>query len=171
MNNHINLEKFYETKKMFLFDLDDTLVTLDNNSKISTKEYKENLIIFLKKLKNSGKILGIVSWNKDPCRYMERYMPDIFPLFEKENILGPIKIKDLDELHNPKYKNKSYTIYHDTIVVYKSKCEMIKGLTDKYHLSFDDIIYFDDNQFHIKLCMEQSITSILVDPKIGIQFK
>lgn len=163
--------EFYETKKMFLFDLDDTIVTLDNNSKISTKEYKENLINFLKKLKNSGKILGIVSWNKDPFKRVVSDIPDVIPFFEKENILGPIKIKSLDELHNHKYKNKSYTIYRDTIVVYDSKPEMIKGLTDKYLLSFDDIIYFDDNQVHIQSCIEQGITSILVDPKIGIQFK
>lgn len=155
-----------ETKKMILFDLDDTLITLDNDSKISTKEYKENLINFLRKLKNSGKILGIVSWNKDPFKRMELDIPDIIPFFEKENILGPTKIKD-DELY--KYKN-TYTIFHDCIVMYVNKYEMIKCLTDKYNLSFEDVVYFDDNQVHINKCMEQGIKSILVDPKLGINF-
>lgn len=167
--NYTNKEikTFYKNKKLFVFDLDDTLY---NNFCISgdivlTSEYKENLYNFIKNLKNSGKILAIASHNAKPKETFKTMK--VCKFFDEDLILGPKHIYE-NEKHLYDAKKLKFSYFAD-YTYYPRKSEMIKELMEKFNVNTEEVIFFDDDPGHIyDVDKNLNVTSIHVKRGEGI---
>jgi HAD superfamily phosphatase (TIGR01681 family) len=138
--------------KIFVFDLDDTLV-LHKAEKPYALEYKSRMIKFLVSLKKQGKFIYIVSHNREPDEVL--YYNNI-PLYLFDDILGETKLLS-------KHVNK--------IEEYTSKKDMVIKILNRHKdLAKDDLVFFDDHKYNIKQVESINVKSILVDKYIGIIF-
>ena len=155
------LNKFYKSKKIFIFDLDDTLILNNYNN----ENYNDKIYKFLIYLKNKGKILAIASHNGAPKFTIKMYNKKILNLFESDDILGAEEVVSKDQITN---LDSDISFTNGDYIYYK-KTEMIKKLIKKYDLKFKDVIFFDNDKGHILDALGENIVSILVDPKDGIK--
>lgn len=154
----------YEDKDLFIFDLDDTLL-LHKVDKFNRKIYEDQLISFLHNLKNSGKILTLVTYNTYPEKFLNKnsihhlfdyiYRPEIVPFNEYQN-------------SNKFYENASIWVIGNTVKICTCKSIIIKEIIENYKCHLKKIIFFDDHKFNVDKVKKLGIDSILVDPFNGI---
>lgn len=156
------LNELYDQKKLFIFDLDETLISMIKYNKYD----REKIVQILKKLKDDDKKIAIASHNSNPVRTLAGY-PGLYELFDKDDILGPIRksnydIKDEYKIYDHYVENR------DSVVFYPAKSEMIKQLANKHCIDLDDVIFFDDDKGYIKQSLDINVTGILLEGKIGL---
>lgn len=147
-----NTDKQLKDYKIFVFDLDNTLYLhhIDQNY---AEKYHKKVVKFLNYLKDSDKLLYIVTHNFNPVKYLKKIY--ILPL------LFDGIIKETKNVH-PSFNN---------ISEYTSKKDMILEILDKHKdLTKDDVIFFDDHTFNIKEVEKLNVKSIYVNQSKGIDF-
>jgi HAD superfamily phosphatase (TIGR01681 family) len=139
MNNK-KIRKNLKMTKLFIFDLDNTLLLwkVTSNYKL---EYEHKLKTFLKKLKKNNYILAIASHNTSPRYYLRKMSIDGY----FDYIIG-------------EYPRSKYCMI----------LEILNNINN--NIKKDDIIFFDDLDSNIEECKKNGIISIKVDPKKGIEF-
>lgn len=156
------LNELYGRKKLFIFDLDETLISMVKYS----KDDREKIVQILKKLKDTGKKIAIASHNSNPARTLSGY-PKLHELFDKDDIIGPLKISKNDIKDEYKIYDH-YVEFRDYVAFYPAKSEMIKQLANKHGIDLDDVIFFDDDKGYIKQSLDINVTGILLEEKIGL---
>jgi HAD superfamily phosphatase (TIGR01681 family) len=166
-NNIIN-------KKVFIFDLDDTLYLHSfNRNKEYLKFYHSNIRKWLYNLKKNGKIIGLITYNTNPRNVLKDLgvNENIFDFIEyPENILR-------EYFDNNRYKYIKYDNFIfrtdgkgvNYVSLIENKKDMIERNISKYNKK--DIIFFDDSQSNILSVRRLGIECILVDPSIGIEIQ
>jgi HAD superfamily phosphatase (TIGR01681 family) len=138
--------------KIFVFDLDDTLVLHKVNRKYSL-DYNRKIRKFLSYLKNQGKYLYIASHNREPDEVLDK---NGISLSYFHDILGETKLLS-------KHVNK--------IEEYTNKKDMIIEILNRHrNLSKDDVVFFDDRVYNIKQVESINVKCILVDKYTGLVF-
>lgn len=147
-----NTDKQLKEYKIFVFDLDNTLVLHKANASIREK-YHKRIKNFLTYLKDNDKLIYIATHNFYPNSLLTSI--DIPPLWFN----GIIKeTKDVNPCLN-------------CIEDYTNKKHMILEILNKHkELSNDDVIFFDDHIHNIKQVENIDVKSIHVDENIGINF-
>jgi hypothetical protein len=153
----------YEFKKIFIFDLDDTLY-LHHADLSFKKEYHRNILTFLKDLKKDNKLICLVTYNVNP----KRLLNDSICLFDY--VYSP-KLLSLSEYlndHNIDIEHYTPWICNDKVTLCKDKSIVIKEILSKFNCESYQAIFFDDNKVHIKAVQKIGIETVLVNPLKGI---
>jgi HAD superfamily phosphatase (TIGR01681 family) len=140
----------YDTYKVFVFDLDNTLYLHNVNSFYSDR-YHKDVKTFLEKLKTKNKILCIATHNKNPNNYLDKM--EISHLFD--HII---------------YEKRNVNPYENSIQEYTGKDEMIQEIIDKTKCKKEEIIFYDDADYNINKVENFGVKSIKVNDNIGIVF-
>jgi HAD superfamily phosphatase (TIGR01681 family) len=145
-------DKQLKDYKIFVFDLDNTLY-LHNVRGEYRDVYHKKVKNFLNYLKDYGKLLYIASHNLEPkCLLLELEIPLI--TFD-----GIIK------------ETKDVNPHSNTISEYTSKKDMICEILENHKdLSYEDVVFFDDNKYNIKEVESINVKSIYIDESKGINF-
>lgn len=156
----------YQNKDLFIFDLDDTLL-LHNLDEYSRKKYEDQLIPFLYNLKNSGKILTLVTYNTNPQKFLNE--KSICHLFDY--IYSPL-VMSLDEYQMSAkfYDNSSVWITQNTVKICTCKVVITQQIIEKYTCTPEKTIFFDDYKVTVNKVKQLGVESVLVDPVKGIPF-
>lgn len=158
----------YEHKKIFIFDLDNTLVLHDAQEPYKS-EYHSKIISYLKDLKNKDKLVCLVTYNP----YPKVILNDLIHLFDY--IYSPELIPFAEYIFSNKddevrFKNCTPWRCGDNISLCKDKSIVIKDILSQFNCKYYQAIFFDDNPNHIKSVRDIGIESILVNPLKGIYF-
>lgn len=174
-NNETEIKKYseeelielYRNKKIFIFDLDDTLILNKNNN----NSYNIKITNFIKKLKNAGKIIGIATYNLDPVLALKIRNKELLCLLDHKHIIKPVKYpvklrEYINKYGKPNFNTYDHLYYHKSYMI-KELLSIINNIHND-DLTLNDIIFFDDQIQNINDCVNNGITSVLVDPEIGI---
>lgn len=161
-------------KKVFIFDLDDTLyLHTFNRNKEYLKFYHSNIRKFLYNLKKNDKVLGLITYNTDPINILKKLRIDknVFNFIEyPQNIL-----REYFDNNRDKYKEYNNFIFRSNgnginyVSLIENKKDMIERNISEYNKK--DIIFFDDSRSNIFSVRNLGIECILVDPSIGIEIQ
>lgn len=158
------MDLLIKNKKVFLFDLDDTLYLYN---KKDNSEYYKKVRDFLRNLKKQNKIIGLITNNLEPVGILNKIGVDM-SIFDI--ISTPIKMNDFEYKNfckNTEYSSFSWTFWNDYWYVrYPKNNIILKYIKDSCFLS-EDIIYFDNSKNTIKSI--KNIDCILVNPETGIE--
>ena len=152
----------YEFKKIFIFDLDDTLF-LHKVPECFRNEYHKKVAEFLKNLKANDKLICLVTYNINP----KRLLNDLIYLFDY--IYSP-ELLSFHEYSKAELKFKDCTpwICNGQVSLCRDKAIVIKEILSKFNCSYYQAIFFDDNPNHIKSVQQIGIETVLVNPLKGI---
>lgn len=132
------------TKKLFIFDLDDTLYLRNkkklsgiNNNHHELCEYTKKITEILKKIKQQDKIITMASHNRNP-----------------KYILAKLGILDVFSIIIGEYPRKKDT--------------MVMEILEKTGCSKDDAIFFDDHPEHIIDVKNIGVDTYFVESMHGI---
>ncbi len=156
-------------KKVYLFDLDDTIYLYQCKDKEYVKEYHKKISNFLYNLKKDNKIIGLFTNNLEPNIVLKDLdiNPDIFDI-----ISSPIKMNDdqyQEFLKNTKYNSFSWTYWNNYWYIRHPKNKLIEKYIKENNFDLNEIIYFDDQKKIIESIKSIGINTVLVDPLVGIK--
>lgn len=147
-----NTDKQLKDYKIFVFDLDNTLVLHKAESNYAS-EYHMKVKHFLIYLKDNEKKIYLATHNSNPAEYLTKI--DVPPLLFNDIIK---ETKDLDPIFN-------------NIMDYTSKKDMIlEILHNNTDLTTSDIVFFDDHPYNINEVESINVKSVYVDELKGIIF-
>lgn len=155
-------------KKLYVFDLDDTLY-IDNNLNESF-EYNKKIKDLLSKIKQSGSKIAVLTYNITAKAYIQKLGLESYIdlLFISAYVLDP---EQQDTFVN-NYKhiikfNRSY-LYKKIYYIYKS--HTIQYLLEKADVLNHEVIFFDDDITNVYDVLSKNIESIHVLSS-GIDFE
>lgn len=156
----------YEFKKIFIFDLDDTLF-LHNVQESFRNEYHIKITKFLNHLKANDKLICLVTYNINP----KRLLNDLIHLFDYVYTPNVMSFHEYQYQYFEDYtKFKDYTpwVCNGKVSLCKNKSIVIKEILSKFNCDYYKAIFFDDNPNHIKSVQQLGIEAIQVNPLNGI---
>jgi len=156
-------------KKLYVFDLDDTLY-IDNNLD-ETFEYNKKIKDLLSKIKQNGSKIAVLTYNITAKAYIKKLGLDSYIdlLFISAYIFEPeddVDAFDNKNKHIIKFK-KSY-FYKTIYYIYKS--HTIQYLLEKASVLNHEVIFFDDDITNVYDVLSKNIESIHVLSS-GIDFE
>lgn len=147
------MDQLLTSKKMFIFDLDNTLYDFytTKDSIMETEEYKKKIVNMLETLKANNKIIAICTYNIIPMYTLSKRRPELLHYFN----LG---------LGNIIYPTSALGF-----IYYREKSLMILEFAKNFNgILPSDIVLFDDQESNIEDVRNHGMTGILVDTKKGI---
>lgn len=156
----------YEHKKIFFFDLDNTLF-LHYAQEPYKSEYHRKIISYLKDLKNKDNLICLVTHNPSP-KVILKDLIHLFDYIYSPEIISFAEFMILSTDNEDKIKNCTPWVCSDQVSLCKNKAIVIKDILSRFNFKYYQAIFFDDNYNHIKSVRDIGIESILVNPLVGI---
>lgn len=147
------MDQIVKSKKMFIFDLDNTLYDMNTtkHSIMETEDYKKRFLNLLETLKTTGKIIAICTYNIMPLYTLSKRRPELLHYFN----FG---------IGNIIYPNSTLGF-----IYYQDKSQMILDYAKNFNgILPSDIVLFDDQESNIEDVKRHGIMGVLVDTKKGI---
>ncbi len=157
--------EYFNTKSVFIFDLDDTLYLRLNRDLDYTQNYYTKVNGFLNKLKENNKKIYLLTYNADPNIYLDKININI-SIFNE--IIKP-ELITIDVFEHKKDPNFKTRIVCDNTYIYNNKWYDIENLIKENNYNKEDIVFFDNDTFLVNKVKELNVDSILVDPFKGIK--
>lgn len=152
-------------KKLYIFDLDDTISLREIENTKYKKEYEEKLKEKLKTLKKNNIKLAIATYNSRP----ETILTELRILHLFDIIYKPTELLYDEYISNYRnIKNATVWIMGQIAKICWNKGIMVETIMKDLKCSKDETIYFDDYINNVYDVKKLGVRSVYVNKKVGI---